>query len=71
MLLLRRTALAAWSKLAAQSPHFARSGRVFPAPARGRELSLSDLAQLLGGGRDGPAVHFTDEGGWHVEPSDN
>lgn len=71
MTIFRRTAVAAYAALAAQSPHFARRGRVYRPPTGSQETTLDELIRLLGGGAGDPPVTFDSEGGWQDCPSEN
>ena len=64
----QRVARAACAALAAHSMHFARFGRSkYELPEPERDVSLSDLVNLLGGGDDQPPIHFDSEGRWREE----
>lgn len=68
----RVTARAANAALAARSPYFARSGRLYELPSRPQDMTPATLAKLLGGLADtGSAVDFDSEGGWRNRPSEN
>jgi hypothetical protein len=64
----QQVARSACRAMAAHSAHFARFGRTFQPPEPAKELSLSDLVDLLGGpGDDTASVHFDSEGRWRGE----
>jgi len=66
----RRTALAAFAAVAAQSPHFAQFGRPYQLPPEPQEMTPADLANLLGGSSEaGVPPRFDSEGGWRSAPS--
>src|SRR5262245_32202718 len=71
MTLFRRAGMAAWSALAAASPHFARFGHPYEPAGQSQALTPADLAKLLSGPGGGSPVRFTGEGGWHIGPSGN
>ena len=68
----RRTARAAFARLAAHSSYFASFGCSYQLPEKPQETTAAELAELL---RDpasrGVAVNFDAEGGWRARPLEN
>ena len=68
----RRTARAAFARLAAHSSHFASFGCLYQLPEKPQETTPADLAKLLeGSAPKDTAVRFDAEGGWQIHPSPN
>jgi hypothetical protein len=69
---LRRAALTAFASHAARSMHFASHGSSYQLPPKPQELTPGTLMDLLGGpSKEQEGVHFTNEGGWQIKPSEN